>query len=119
MYTTIFTLHIIGATLFFSASLVTFFSYFKSYSMETYRKLSLGISALLFGEFTSGSLLAIITYKPLNYLHLCTFITLYTLIALATFYTLRQRLKENKEPLPSFVYTFSFAGIISLFFVFI
>lgn len=119
MYSIILTLHVVGAILFFGVSLATFFSYFKPYSIETYRKFSLAFSALLFGEFTSGSLLAIITYKPLNYLHLCAFIALYTLIALATFYVLRQRLKENRESLPSLAYTFSFAGIVSLAIAFI
>lgn len=119
MYSIILTAHITGAIIFFCASLATFFSHFKPYSTETYRKLSLGISALLFGEFASGTLLTIITYKPLNYIHLCGFIALYTLIALATFYVLRKKLKNNNEPLPSLVYTFSFAGIISLLFVFI
>lgn len=119
MYSIIFIVHIAGAILFFCASSFTFFSYLKPYRTETYRKLSLVISALLFGEFASGSLLAIITYKPINYLHLCGFIALYTIIALATLFILRQKLREMQTSLPSSVYTFSLAGIVSLFFVFI
>ena len=118
MYTVILTFHIIGAILFFGASLTTFFSYFKPYSTETYRKLSLGISTLLFGEFASGSLLVIITHEPINYLNLCGFIALYTLIAVLDFYILKQKLKNGQSSLPSLVYTFSFAGIIPLLFVF-
>lgn len=105
MYSILLTLHIVGATLFFGVSLATFFSYFKPYSIETYRRLFLVFSALLFGEFTSGSFLAIFSYKPINYIHLCSSIALYTLIALATFYVLRKRLNNSQKSLPSFVYT--------------
>lgn len=119
MYSIILTVHIAGAILFFCVSIITFFGYLKPYRVETYCKLSLGISALLFGEFASGSLLAIITYKPINYLHLCGFIALYTIIALATFYVLRQRRRERQTSLHSFAHTLSFAGIVLLLFVFI
>ncbi|MBI3634538.1 MAG: hypothetical protein HY228_02890 [Candidatus Yonathbacteria bacterium] len=119
MYSIILTSHIIGAVIFFGASLTTFFSYIRPYSVETYRRLAPGVSALLFGEFASGTLLTAITYKPIDYFNLCGFIALYTFIALATFFVLRRRLRDAEKTLPSFVYTFSFAGIIALLFAFI
>ncbi len=116
MYSIILTIHIAGAILFFCASLITFFSYLKPYRSETYRKLSFGISALLLGEFASGSSLAIIAYKPINYLHFCGSIALYAIIAFATFYVLRQKRREadRQTSFPSFAHTFSLAGIVSL-----
>lgn len=112
MYSYIFTAHIIGALLFFVASIATFISLFKPYKPETYRKLALATSVLIFGECTTGSVLTILSYDPLNYLSLCAAIGVYTIISITTLYILKRKMTEHKEKLPALVYPLSFAGIV-------
>lgn len=115
MYSYIFTAHIIGAILFFIASIATLISLFTPYKLETYRKLALGTSVLIFGECVTGSMLTILSYEPLNYLSLCGAIGVYTLISITTLAILKRKIAESKALLPTLVYPLSFAGIVPVF----
>lgn len=112
MYSYIFTAHIIGAILFFIASIATLVSLFRPYKLETYRKLALATSVLIFGECVSGSALTILAYEPLNYLALCGAIGVYTLISITTLSILKRKITESKALLPTLVYPLSLAGIV-------
>jgi heme A synthase len=112
MYSYIFTAHIIGALLFFVASIATLVSLFRSYKIETYRKLAIATALLIFGECVTGSVLTFLAYEPLNYLTLCGAIGVYTLISITTLYILKRKMIELKAELPVIVYPLSFAGII-------
>ena len=115
MYSYIFTVHIIGALLFFVASIATLVSLFKPYKPETYRKLALATSVLIFGECTTGSVLTILSYDPLNYLSLCAAIGVYTIISITTLYILKRKIQERNAHFPSLVYPLSLTGIIPIF----
>ena len=112
MYSYIFTAHIIGALLFFVASIVVFISLFRPYKVETYSKLATTVALLIFGECVTGSVLTFLAYEPLNYLALCGAIGVYTLISITTLYILKRKMIEHKKELPALVYPLSFAGIV-------
>ncbi len=112
MYSYIFTAHIIGALLFFVASITTFISLFRPYKIETYRKLALTTSVLIFGECVTGSVLTFLAYEPQNYLALCGTIGVYTLISIITLSILKRKIRESKAKFPALVYPLSLAGIV-------
>lgn len=114
MYPYIFTAHIIGALLFFVASVATLISLFRPYKVATYRKLAIAVALLIFGECATGSVLTFLAYEPLNYLALCGAIGVYTLISITTLYILKRKMIEHKAGLPILVYPLSFAGIIPI-----
>lgn len=111
MYSYIFTAHIIGALLFFVASIATLVSLFRPYKIETYRKLAITTALLIFGECATGSVLTFLAYEPLNYLALCGAIGVYTLISIVTLSILKRKMVENKAEFPALVYPLSLAGI--------
>jgi len=112
MYSYIFTAHIIGALLFFVASIATLVSLFRPYKLETYRKLAIATALLIFGECVTGSVLTILAYEPLNYISLCGAIGVYTIISITTLAILKQKIKKCEADLPVLVYPLSLAGIV-------